>query len=593
MHEVWALHLNPSRIQKYLIRINCTNFHLQHIQLFSKDTKMIRLPQALLGLLLIVSTACGLGPQTQMRQNPALPGWHSDPSCVFVPERDNTTFCASSTFLLTPGIPIYASKDLSNWRLASHALSRESQYPDFKLSLAQTDGIWAPTLRYNRGTFYVNVVYKNNVLDKVTGLIFNTTDPFSDDSWNAPVQYKPVSIDPDLFWDDDGQAYMATAGTNLQTLDVTSGSLGEATRIWNGSTGNFLEGPHLYKKDGFYYLLTAEGGSGLNHSVTMARSENIWGPYQSYENNPVLTNRGSSEYFQNIGHADLFHDANGNWWSCALTWRSGPDGQIYPMGREMALTPVIWKENEWPSFAPVRGVQKGWYLPPSHNITGDGPFAGDPDVVDFESNSTIPRNFAFWRWPNKNSYAISPPGHPATLQLTPSSATITAGYKNYSAGYDGREFTLIMRRQSDTLFQYSVDVSFEPTAQNEEVGVTVFLNQVQNINLGLVMLPRNDTNGTHSPLALHFRFLASGIQSNAKKVPAPFVVPVPTSWLHHPIRLMIRAESETHYSFFAAASSRPWDYLRLGKAPATIVSGGAGPFTGMYIQSMDCLFSSS
>ncbi|KAJ6110933.1 hypothetical protein N7486_003168 [Penicillium sp. IBT 16267x] len=494
--------------------------------------------------------ACSLAPQTQMRHNPVIPGWHSDPSCVFVPERDNTTFCASSTFLLTPGIPIYASKDLTNWKLAIHALSRESQYPEFNLSLAQTDGILAPTLRYHQGTFYV------------TRLIFNTTDPFSDDSWNVPIQYKAFSIGPDLFWDDDGKAYVATAGTDLQTLDVTSGSLEGPNRIWNGSTENFLEGPHLYKKDGFYYLLTAEGGSGLNHSVTVARSENIWGPYQSHENNPVLTNRGTSEYFQNIGHADLFHDANGNWWSCALTWRSGPEGQTYPIGREMALTTVIWKKGDWPSFAPVRGIQKGWYLPPSHNIPGHGPFAGDPDVVDFEPNSTIPRNFAFWRWPHKNSYTISPPGHPGTLQLMPSFASITAGHKKYTVG---------------------VDVSFAPTAQDEDVGVTVFLNQVQNINLGLVMMPRNGTNGTHSPLTLHFRFLASGIQSNEKQVPTPFVTRVPKSWLHHPIRLMIRAESETHYAFFAAPKSRPWDALRLGQAPATIVSGGAGPFTGSLV----------
>ncbi|CAI7583043.1 unnamed protein product [Penicillium viridicatum] len=540
--------------------------------------------RALLGLLAVANIASSSpAPQVQTRHNPAIPGWHSDPSCVFVPERDNTTFCASSTFLLTPGIPIYASKDLTNWKLASHALSRKSQYPDYNQSIAQTDGIWAPTLRYHQGTFYVNVIYKNNIFNKVTGLIFSTTDPFSDDSWNVPVHYHPSFIDPDLFWDDDGQAYIATAGTNLQTLDVTSGALGEPSRIWNSTSREFLEGPHLYKKDGFYYLLTAEGGSGLNHSVTMARAEHIWGPYQSYENNPVLTNRDTSEYFQNVGHADLFHDANGNWWSCALTWRSGPEGETYPMGREMALTPVVWKTGEWPSFTPVRGIQKGWYLPPSRSIPGDGPFANDPDVVDFEPNSTIPRNFAFWRWPNMNSYIISPPGHPGTLQLGPSSASITAGHRNYTAGYDGMEFTLIMRRQTDTLFQYSVDVSFAPRVQNEEVGVTVFLNQVQNINLGLVMLPENGTNGTHSPLALHFRFLASGIQSNAKKVPIPSVTPVPKSWLHHPIRLMIRSESETHYAFFAAPVSRPWDALRLGQAPATIVSGGVGPFTGSLV----------
>ncbi|KAJ5597989.1 hypothetical protein N7537_008073 [Penicillium hordei] len=541
------------------------------------------IPNLLFTLLAVANVACSLVPHSQTRHNPAIPGWHSDPSCVFVSERDNTTFCASSTFLLTPGIPIYASKDLTTWKLASHALSRESQYPEFNLSIAQTDGIWAPTLRYHHGVFYVIVIYKNNIAGKSTGLIFNTTDPFSDDAWTVPIQYNAEFIDPDLFWDDDGAAYVASSGINLQTVDVTTGAMGEPSQIWNGSTGNFLEGPHIYKKDGYYYLLVAEGGSGLNHSVTIARSKDIWGPYQGYENNPVLTNRDTSEYFQNIGHADLFHDMNGNWWSCSLTWRSGPEGKTYPMGREMALTPVTWKQGDWPSFAPVRGIQEGWYLPPSNNIPSDGPFANDPDIIDFEPNSTIPRNFGFWRWPNKDSYTISPVGHPRTLMLTPSTASITSGYKNYTAGYDGKEFTLIMRRQTDTLFQYSVDISFAPKSQDEEAGVTVFLNQVQNINLGITMLPANATNGTGSSLAPHFRFLVSGLGSDEKNIPTPFVTPIPHSWLQDPIRLVIRAENETHYVFYAASSSRPWDILRLGQAPATIVSGGAGPFTGSLV----------
>ncbi|KAE8390151.1 hypothetical protein BDV23DRAFT_183843 [Aspergillus alliaceus] len=115
-----------------------------------------------------------------------------------------------------------------------------------------------------------------------------------------------------------------------------------------------------------------------------------------------------------------------------------------------------------------RGVESGWYLPRSKDIPGDGPFANDSDVVDFQPNSTIPRHFDFWRWPNKNPYAVSPPAHPGTLQLTPSLASITAGYKNYSAGYQLADLTLIMRRQTDTMFEYSVDVNFTPKARNEE-----------------------------------------------------------------------------------------------------------------------------
>ncbi|OJJ88981.1 uncharacterized protein ASPGLDRAFT_62591 [Aspergillus glaucus CBS 516.65] len=403
----------------------------------------------------------------QKRQNPAIPGWHSDPSCVFVSKRDNTTFCASSTFLLTLGIPIMPAKISrpGNW-LTATPFPEKVNTRSSNLSIPQTDGIWAPTLRYQQGIFCVIVIYMKSIYGTSTGLIFNTRDPFSDDAWTVPIQYNAESIDPDFFWDDDGTAYVATAGTNLQTVDVTTGALGEPSRIWNDST----------------------------------------------------------EYFQNIGHADLFHNANGHWWSCALAWRSGSEGHTYLMSREMVLTSVIWKQGDWPSFTPVRGNQKGWYLPPSNNISL---------VTDLSPITGY------------HSYTISPPGHPRTLRLTPSTASITSGYKNYTAGYDGTEFTLIMRRQTDTLFQYSVDVSFAPTAQDEEVGVTVFLNQVQNINLGIVMLPVNATNRTGSSLTLHFRFLVSGLISNEKDIPTPFVTFVPHSWLQAPIRLMIRVENET------------------------------------------------
>ncbi|KAJ4399447.1 hypothetical protein N0V91_009456 [Didymella pomorum] len=535
-------------------------------------------------------TVAKMSHMSQMRHNPALPGWHSDPSCVFVAEWDNTTFCTTSTFLLTPGLPVYGTKDNINFQLASHALSRKAQYPKFDQSLTMNDGIWAPTIRYHQGVFYIITIYRNNVLEvgKSQGLIFESKDPYSNDAWSDPVQYNAEYIDPDLFWDDDGTAYVASAGTFIQTVDLKTGTFGKARSIWNGTGNGFAEGPHIYKKDGYYYLLSAEGGSGMNHSVVMARSKAILGPYENFPKNPILTNRGSGEYFQNIGHADLFHDVSGRWWATTLTWRSGPKGKNYPMGREMTLTPVNWVFGDWPVIEPVRGLQNGWCLAASRDMPGDGPFVDEHDDVEFPPNSSIPKHFGFWRWPERGAYTISPPGHPGTLELKPSAASIIAGYKNYTAGYEVANFTLITRRQTDTLFQFSVDVSFTPELQNEETGVTVFLNQVQNISLGIVMLPRGTSNGsdttTNSTLAPHLRFIVSGLGSEEKNVtgniPAPNVTIVPDNWLTSAIRLIIRAESETHYALYAASSAAPWDVLDMGRAPATIVSGGDGPFTG-------------
>ncbi|GKT56771.1 xylosidase arabinofuranosidase [Colletotrichum tofieldiae] len=546
-----------------------------------------------LGLLAILcSTATA---QNQTSYNPSLPGWHSDPSCVFVAERDNTTFCTTSSVLLTPGLPVLVSQDLVNWKTASHAISRESQLPDYAQSIPQSDGIWAATIRYHNGTFYIVTIYRSNILEGKEGkkgLIFNTTDPYSDSAWGDPIRYDTADIDPDLFWDDDGTAYSTTAGISIATIDPATGIRGEAHNIWNGTTGEFLEGPHLYKKDGIYYLMIAEGGSGLNHSVTIARSKNILGPYESNPANPVLTNAHTDQYFQNIGHADLFQDAYGQWWSSALCWRSGPEGLSYPMGREMVVTPVSWPEGDWPTFAPVRGRVEGWTRPLVKDIPGDGSLFND-DVIDFEDPS-LPSHFAFWRFPNRESYAVSPAGHPGTLQLTQSWGSIMDGVDNFTAGFDRIDRTLIMRLQVDTLFEYSVDADFSPKTQGEEVGVTVFLNEVQNINLGIVMLPSNTTfnstaTGRNGPrVRPHLRFRVSGGGSlNKKEIPETVVKPVPCSWAGQPIRLTIRAEDSERYSLYAASSARAKETeIKLGTAPSSLVSGGMGDFTGMHSQAI-------
>lgn len=160
-----------------------------------------------------------------------------------------------------------------------------------------------------------------------THLLFTTSDPHTDSFWSDGLKLAnpQKTIDPDLFWDDDGTAYMASgwggiylSTISLSTISLSTGATSPVTRIWNGTGGSNPEGPHIYKKDGLYYLVIAEGGSGANHAVTIARSASIFGPYESYAGNPILTNRGTEEYFQTVGHADLFQDKEGEWWGAAL-----------------------------------------------------------------------------------------------------------------------------------------------------------------------------------------------------------------------------------------------------------------------------------
>ncbi|KAJ6533433.1 xylosidase : arabinofuranosidase [Mycena vulgaris] len=520
-------------------------------------------------LLGAIATALPAAAANKTHLNPTIPGWHSDPSCIFVPEWDDTFFCATSTFLVTPGMPIHASKDLVHWRLASHALNRQTQWPHYNTT-GQSDGIFAVTLRFREGVFYAITFFVSDGSNLLPpGLLFKTSDPFDDAAWSDPVLFQPPNIDPDLFWDDDGVPYMTAAQSIISTIDLETGALGPATQLWNGTGERNPEGPHIYKKDGWYYLLISEGGTEVNHTVTMARSRSVTGTYVGFEGNPILTNKNTDEYFQTVGHADLFRDAAGNWWVSALATRSGPEWINYPMGREMVITPAAWAEGEFPVVSPVRGNESAWALPVSKDVRGTGPIYGTPDVFDFAPGSAIPSNLLFWRWPDVDSFTVSPPGHPNTLRIRPS--------PDISTGAD--PISLIMRLQTDTLFEFSVDVAFAPTDLNEEAGATVFLTQAQHLDLGIALLSDN----AKGPATPHLRLRTGGGGNLGTAPPPPVIRSIPTSW-RGPITLTIRANNDTHYTFSATPrGGTVHDAVVLGSLPATIVSGGAGPFTGALV----------
>jgi beta-xylosidase len=310
------------------------------------------------------------------------------------------------------------------------------------------------------------------------------------------------------------------------TLNIQTGAMGAVRVLWNGTGGASPEGPHVYRKDGYYYLMIAEGGTELGHSETIARSRTLEGPYKPYEKNPILINPKTAQYFQTVGHADLFQDDRGNWWGVALSKRSGPECEDYHMGREMVLFSATWETGQEPVLTPVQGEMRGWQLPTLRKIfTGENAFVDDPDEVDFAPGSAIPGHVVFWRLPNETSFTVSPSDHAHALRLSPSMANLTA-YDDWDPT-DG--LTIIGRRQTDTKFTFEIDVEFYPTVQGEEFRATVFLTQSQRLDLGIVLLPPSSKKGS-SKLELYFRFRATGI-GNAKEasVPASILVPVPKS----------------------------------------------------------------
>ncbi|KAL2074176.1 hypothetical protein VTL71DRAFT_7954 [Oculimacula yallundae] len=307
--------------------------------------------------------------------NPIIPGFAPDPSVVLV---DGTFFLVNSTFHMFPGLPIYASKDLISWQHIGNAINRPEQLslansgttiwpPDVSQGVVgdrmlATGGLYAPTIRHKDGITYVVCT---NVLQPLQGakenFVVSTTDIWSD-QWSQPVFFDFDGIDPGIFFDDDGRVYLQGSGgkgpmtqIKLFELDLKTGKkLTEEKLIWEGTGGIYPEGPHIYKKDGLYYLMISEGGTHENHMITVARSKDIWGPYDAYEKNPILTARQTDEYIRYTGHCDVFQDQKGEWWGVCLGCRKEKSTGTYIMGRETFLTPGRWDEGEWPSLQQVK-----------------------------------------------------------------------------------------------------------------------------------------------------------------------------------------------------------------------------------------------
>ncbi|ESK91370.1 glycosyl hydrolase [Moniliophthora roreri MCA 2997] len=296
--------------------------------------------------------------------NPILPGWNPDPSLLRV---GDDFFIATSTFEYFPGVPIYHSRNLVDWTLIGHALNRPSQLALF--GTPSDAGIWAPSLRYYNGTFYLatttRYVYSPELRLFPRSFYVSTTDIFSNE-WSDPVYFDHLGYDADLFWDTNGDVYATWAGIdNAQDkiygiyqsqIDIDTGnSLTPAELIFTGTLENNSsarpEGPHIYLVNGTYYLLIAEGGTGESHRATVQRGPSPSGPWENNPANPILYNgRDSKNVLQATGHADFAEGPDGRWWGSALAVvPQNGNFSHQQLGRQTILFPVTW-ESGWPVF---------------------------------------------------------------------------------------------------------------------------------------------------------------------------------------------------------------------------------------------------
>ncbi|MFL2998506.1 MAG: glycoside hydrolase family 43 protein [Candidatus Neomarinimicrobiota bacterium] len=420
--------------------------------------------------------------------NPIISGAHPDPSICRV---GDDFYIVNSSFEYFPGLPIHHSKDLVNWELIGHGLHREDQCNgEMNLVDVQSDGgIHAPTIRYHKGKFYIITTNVYNSGDGKPGLMRNFIITAENPSgpWSDPhiIEGAP-GIDPDIFFDSNGKVYfigthnpgdMNSNGIGeiwVQELDIKNWMLkGERKTVWDGVFGCCTEGPHIYKEHGLYYLLVAEGGTGKNHAVMMAASENIFGPYEENPRNPVLTTRHVTEdYFVNsTGHADMIELPDKRWYMVSLGKRNDLDGDAN-MGRETYLTPMVWEPTivKWQQVTDTKWEPVNYLFPVASPLTGKVeryeklPFQDKPQYknntfMDDFLVSKLDLEWTFIRVPQNNTYSLE--ANAGSLRLYTKPGTIE----------NRKRFSMIGFRQRESDFEYQVKMEFDPKADKVESGI--------------------------------------------------------------------------------------------------------------------------
>ncbi len=295
-------------------------------------------------------------------KNPVLPGFHPDPSILY---NNGWFYIANSTFEWFGGVQLSRSKDLNVWEPVGQALTRLSQL-NMKGN-PPSGGIWAPCLSWSDNQFWLIFTdvktWSNDPFKDTHNYL--ATAPFVEGPWSEPVYLNSSGFDPSLFHDSDGKKWLVNmewdyrkpgvkkfTGILLQEYNHTKKQLvGPIYTIWEGSDIGIVEGPHLYKKDGWYYLVCAEGGTEYGHAVSVARSRNITGPYEIHPHNPLCTSRDNSAlYLQKAGHGSWCKGPGDTWFLAFLVGRPLPGKRRCVLGRETAIAPLVWKDD-WPYLA--------------------------------------------------------------------------------------------------------------------------------------------------------------------------------------------------------------------------------------------------
>jgi len=447
-------------------------------------------------------------------KNPILRGFNPDPSIVRV---GDDYYIATSTFEWFPGVQIHHSRDLEHWRLVARPLCRPSQLN--MLGDPDSCGVWAPCLTHADGLFwliYTDVKrYGRTTVGGASGASLRdfhnylVTSPRVDGEWSDPIPLNSSGFDPSLFHDQDGRKYLLNmlwdhrpgnnrfAGIVLQEYSVKERRLvGERKMIFTGTSLGFTEAPHLYKRNGWYYLLTAEGGTSWGHAVTMARSRTLTGPYELHPDVYILSARHRPDAeLQRAGHADLVETQNDETYMLYLCGRPLPNRGRCTLGRETAIQKMIWGSDDWLRTLDGKGIPTVETPAPARARGGDGSSPAGCQAVSSEDKLSppqaclhdfdglqLPIDFQWLRtpWPEE---LFSLTARPGFIRL----------YGRETIGSFFRQ-SLVARRQQSHCFSASTVVEFEPRHFQQMAGLACYYNSTK---FHYLYISHDETVGKH------------------------------------------------------------------------------------------------
>lgn len=407
----------------------------------------------------------------EMYHNPIRTGFYADPSIVRV---GKDYYMVNSSFTYFPCIPISHSRDLLHWDIIGYAIT-EPEYAGLD-GLESGRGYWAPDISYYEERFYITATYRRNDSDYPYRSQIIVSSKFPAGPYSKPVMIEEDGIDPSLFTDEDGSRYMLlNRGARILPLNKeATEQIGEAKLIWYGSNKRAPEGPHLIKKDGYYYLFLAEGGTGMGHQISVARSKTLMGPYEDCPYNPIMRQKDITAVIQRAGHGKPVQTESGDWYMVYLCGRP-IDGKYSLLGRETALDPIQWTADGWPIVNCLKGP----------SVLQKKPQIG---VNQYDQNSEIVNSgikqekTECMEIPNLNWMWARIPAEHAFEKRTDGVFRLYGGKAEPNAGEGSH---VLVRRQTNFVFTVATELSFHCTKEGQEIGVICYYDENTYLTFGI------------------------------------------------------------------------------------------------------------